>query len=158
MIIIALTRNKLGSSCFPWLKLAIAFLGNLFCLLLASCTDLNKEASIYGRWQGTYSNKELSFIFNRDKTCLLKFVEKKSNMIDTFNGKYELDFSKKPIPLTIRNIPQLSHGLYSIVQFISHDSIRIAGFSPKWRLRPVSFETGKIFNLKRISSGNERLN
>lgn len=125
-----------------------------FCLLLVSCTNLNKEASIYGHWQGTYGDKELSFVFNSDKTCVLKFVNKTSNTTDTINGTYELDFSKKPIPLTIKNIPQLSHRLHTILAFIGYDSVRIASFSPKWRLRPISFETGKTINLKRISSGN----
>ena len=122
----------------------------LLCILFVSCSNLKNETSIYGNWQGTYQNKEISFVFNTDKTCLLKFVDKQSNIIDTYDGVYELDFSKKPIPLSIRNIPQLNNPLHTIIEFIGNDSIKIAEFSPRWRLRPISFEKGKVMNLKRI--------
>ena len=104
------------------MKLNIYNLFILLCLFLVSCTNLNKDASIYGKWQGVDNDKELSFIFNSDRTCVLKFVDKELNMIDQINGKYELDFSKKPTALTIRNIPQLSHRLHTIVEFIGVDS------------------------------------
>ena len=98
-------------------------------LLVVSCNNLNINANIYGNWEGIYNEQELSFVFNPDKICVLKFVDKQSNLVEAINGEYELDFSKKPIPLTIRNIPQLAHPLYTIVEFISDDSIRMAKFS-----------------------------
>ena len=129
----------------------------LLCMQIVSCCNINKQADIYGNWQGTYKNKELSFIFNSDKTCLLKFVDKQSNIIDKINGNFELDLSKKPIPLSIRNIPQINHPLHTIIEFIGDDSIRIAEFSPRWRLRPISFRNGKVMSLKRIIPDNEQI-
>ena len=125
----------------------------LFMLLcfVVSCNNLTTDANIYGNWKGSYNDHEMSLVLKSDNTCLLKYFDKQSNKLQTISGSYELDFSKKPIPLSIRNIPQLSYQLHTIVEFISNDSIRIALFSTKWRLRPISFETGKTINLKRIS-------
>ena len=118
-----------------------------------SCNRLSTEANIYGNWKGSYNNHEMSLVFKSDNTCLLKYFDKQSNKLQTISGSYELDFSKKPLPLSIRKIPQLSYQLHTIVEFIGNDSIRIALFSTKWRLRPISFEPGKTINLKRVSNG-----
>ena len=63
---------------------------------------------------------------------------------------YELNILKRPIPLSIHNIAQLNHPLHTIIEFISDDSIRIAEFSPKLKLRPISFVTGNELHFKRI--------
>jgi hypothetical protein len=101
---------------------------------------------------GIYNDHESSFVFKSDSTCVFNFFDKQSNEFKTINGIYELDFSKKPIPLSIRKIPQLNNPLFTIIEFINVDSIRIAEFSPKWRLRPVSFENEKTISLFRITS------
>lgn len=123
-------------------------------LLVVSCNNLNIETNIHGNWKGIYNDPTLLFIFKSDKTCVLTFVDKQSNAIKTITGEYELELSKKPIPLTIRNIPQLNHPLYTIVEFINDNSMKIAEFSPKWKLRPITFEIGKIINLKRVKLTN----
>ncbi|MBN2412867.1 hypothetical protein JXQ31_14355 [candidate division KSB1 bacterium] len=126
----------------------------LLCCLIVSCSHINNEADIYGNWQGAFKNKDISINFNADKTCVLKFTDRKTNQIDTYNGVYEPDFTKMPIPLTIRNIPQLNHPLHTIIEFVGDDSMKMAGFSPRWRLRPISFDEGKTINLKRIIQYN----
>lgn len=128
----------------------------LFCILFVSCGKIHTEADIQGNWQGTYEGKDILFVFNTDKTCVLKFVDKQSNTTDIINGNYELDLSKKPIPMSIRNIPQLNYPLHTIIEFIGDDSIRIADFSPRWRLRPISFSNGKVMNLVRIDSAKKQ--
>lgn len=125
----------------------------LLLLCVFSCNNnLNTDAHIHGSWKGRYNDYEVSVVFNTDNTCAFKFIDKRSNNVEIINGYYELDFSKKPIPLSIRNIPQLNHPLHTIIEIIAEDSIRIAGFSPKWRLRPISFEAGKTINLYRTQS------
>jgi hypothetical protein len=125
-------------------------------LFVVSCNDVNTNANIHGNWKGIYNDHKLSFVFKSDNTCVFNFFDKQSNAFITINGNYELDFSKKPIPLSIRKIPQMNNPLFTIIEFINVDSIRIAEFSTKWRLRPISFENGKTINLIRIQS--EKLN
>jgi hypothetical protein len=123
-------------------------------LLVVSCNNSNTDENIYGNWKGIYNDHEISFVFKSDSTCVFNFFDQKSNKFITINGIYELDFSKKPIPLSIRKVPQLNNPLFTIIELINVDSIRIAEFSPKWRLRPISFENGKTINLIRINSEN----
>ena len=129
----------------------------LFILLffVVACNNIITDANIYGIWKGSYNDHELSFVFKSENTFIFKYFDKQSNKLHTINGSYELDFSKKPVPLSIRNIPQLNYQLHTIIEFIGDDSIRIALFSSKWRLRPISFETGQTINLKRISDVKE---
>jgi len=96
----------------------------------------NKE-SLYGSWQHKNDNEEILFTFNRDSTCELNFFN--GNGSQKITGNFEVDFSKSPIPLTIRNIPQLNHTLHTIIQFKSFDEIRMARLSTRWRLRPIAF-------------------
>ncbi len=123
----------------------------LLILFVVACNNLNTSSNIYGNWKGSYNDHKLSFVFKRDSTCVITYFEKQSNKFKTINGNYELDFSKTPIPLSIRNIPQLNHPLHTIIEFIYVDKIRIADFAPKWRLRPISFVPGKVINLERLT-------
>lgn len=131
-----------------YIREGLLLLSLLSCI---SCNNINKDSEILGYWKGSYNNREFSIIFNPGNKCDLTYFDDHTNTLQKVNGIYELDFSKKPVPLSIRKIPQLSYPLHTIIEFINDDSIRIALFSPKWRLRPVSFENGKTINLKRIS-------
>ena len=111
----------------------------LLFLIVVSCNNINTDTNIYGNWKGFQVGHELSFIFKSDHTCVLEIFDKQTNKYETINGNYELNFSKIPISLSIHNVPQLNHPLYTIIEFISDDSIRIAQFSPQWRLRPITF-------------------
>ena len=117
---------------------------------IISCRKTPCQEDIYGVWKGEFQGKELLVKFERDQTCVLSFMNKESNSVEILNGNFEIDFSKKPIPLTVRNIPQLNHPLYTIVEFIRSDSIRLASFSPRWRLRPISFNRSTSINLERV--------
>ena len=114
------------------------FLESLF-IILVSCNNINTDTNIYGNWKGFQFDHEFSFIFKSDHTCVLEIFDKQKNKHKIINGNYELNFSKTPISLSINNIPQLNHPLCTIIEFISDDSIRIAQFSPQWRLRPITF-------------------
>ena len=112
--------------------------------------DITTIRDITGRWEGSTSNRFLSCVFNTDETCTLTLLNTTVNKREMISGVYELDFSKKPITLSIKNIPQLGHPMHTIIEYVNGDSIRIAEFSPKWRLRPVSFDPGKMLGLKRV--------
>lgn len=105
---------------------------------------------IIGVWRGEFQGKELLFKFESDQTCVLSFRDIASDSVEILNGNFEIDLSKKPIPLSVRNIPQLNHPLHTIVEFTGCDSTRLAYFAPRWRLRPVSFDRYRCVNLKRV--------
>ena len=121
-------------------------------LMLVSCGKVPCLEDIYGTWEGELQGKELIFKFKNDKTCELKTKYKISESVEKVNGNFEMDFSKKPITLSIRNIPQLNHPLFTIIEFVNADSMRLANFAPSWRLRPIAFSNTSM-NLKCIKKG-----
>ena len=114
-----------------------------------SCHKLITEADIRGMWKGSCNDQELTMIFDGGNMVVLKYLDKESNQPQKVSGSYELDFSKKPIPFSIQNIPQLNYQLHTIIEFVGKDSIRLSLFSTRWKLRPISFEPGRTINLKR---------
>lgn len=120
-------------------------------LIIISCGKPSTIEDIYGIWKGEYLKSELLIKFSNDGTCLLSFIDNDSNSIDTLNGYFTMDFSKTPIPLSIRNIPQLNHPLHTIVEFIGLDSIMLGNFSTRWKVRPISFDQKKSIILRRLN-------
>ncbi len=118
-------------------------------LFLLSCTLNYDEKSLYGTWVAKDGEVEVLIIFYKDSTCEIKYKSGNSDKTK-ISGDYEIDISKNPIPLTIRNIPQLKHPLHTIIQFNNINEIIIAEFAPRWRLRPIAFnpETQIIFKRK----------
>jgi hypothetical protein len=114
-----------------------------------SCDSSSNENNIYGEWNGIYLGRSISIIFNTDNSCIINYYDE--NGSNNFRGKYEIDWYKKPIPITIREINELNHPLATIIEFIDNDSIKVAPFSTKWRLRPISFDKNSI-NLARVNN------
>ncbi|MFQ5866085.1 MAG: hypothetical protein ACE5IW_12740 [bacterium] len=123
----------------------------LFCLAIShvcGCAKMFNEQDLYGVWEGKNKQLEMAITFNENSTCKIVYKEDSSEPV-TLTGKFEVDFSKTPIPLTIRNIPQLNHPLHTIIQFRELDVIRMAEFAPRWRLRPISFNRDTEITLRR---------
>ena len=95
-------------------------------------------------------NKEMIFTFKNDKSFKLSIKDLKTESNEIIDGIYKLNFTKKPMPLSLSNIKQLNHPLHTIVEFMGDDSIRLGDFSPSWRVRNISFEQNKNFVLKRL--------
>lgn len=115
-------------------------------LIIASCENLN-NSNIYGLWTGIYKGKTITLKMNEDNTCQLNYYEKED--IVKISGSYELDYSKRPIPMDITNISEINNSLYTIIEFVGINTIVLAEFSPEWKLRPITFENGKSVELKR---------
>ena len=130
----------------------ISFLIVLSLCAIISCGKTPCQEDIYGIWKGEFQDKELLFTFNSDQTCVLSFTNKESDTVEILNGNFEIDLSKKPISLSVKNIPQLNHPLHTIVEFIGDSSIRLAGFTPNRRVRPISFGRDKSIKLNRVNS------
>ena len=110
----------------------------LFILSVVACTNMYKEKDLYGIWVGKNEEVEIVLKFNKDSKCELMYNNSGSNII-RITGDFEVDFSKKPIPLTIRRIPQLNHPLHTIIEFKEMNVIKMAKFATRWRLRPIAF-------------------
>ncbi len=124
--------------------------------LLNFCGNVTNQTDITGVWKGESLGNELTFTFRNDLTCELVFKDSSSGNIEKIDGNYELDLTKTPIPLSIRNIPQLSYSIHTIIRFESPDSMRFAMFSPRWRLRQIAFDKSSGFTLKKISDRNNK--
>lgn len=124
----------------------------IFIFLILYCEKVSKKNNIIGIWEGQHSGLVLQFEFNQDMTCKLIIKDIVLDTNNTLNGTYKIDYSKKPIPLSIKNIPQLSYSLHTIVEFLDSNSIRFGIFAPSWRFREVFFQNNKNFILKKIQS------
>lgn len=116
------------------------------------CSDLEKNYNISGKWKAIYNSQEILFNFKKDNSCELRFYDNLSDKFNIVNGEYELDYSKRPIPLSIRHSPQLEHSLHTIIKFTGNNSIIMAEFSTKLKLRPLTFKSDKNINLNRINN------
>ena len=127
----------------------------LFCLssivFAFACTRNYSENDLHGMWVGENEKVRIAFSFNPDNTCEFAYTKKGQKLIK-MTGVFEVNFAKKPIPLTIRNIPQLNHPLHTIIEFKESDALRMAEFAPRWRLRPIAFnrDTEIIFRRSNI--------
>ena len=133
------------------------YIAILACVLFTcfSCLKTFKEENIYGVWKGFQDSKEFVFTFNRDGTCVLQFSEEAAGKMDVLKGDYEMDFTKQPVPLTVRNLAQLSHAIHTIVEFVNTDSIKVAHFASKRRLRPLAFGSSGNLHLKKVHESAE---
>jgi hypothetical protein len=122
---------------------------SLFCLF--ACVNVVDEESLFGAWVGEKDGVKILFIIKRDSTCEIKFVD--GSNVTQIRGYFQVDFSKRPIPLTIRNIPNLSHPLHTIIQFTELDVMRITKFAPRLKLRPIGFSRETEIYLRRSKVG-----
>ena len=122
-------------------------------IMILSCGKITSQDDIIGIWEGRHLGLEIIFKFNPDGTCNINVKDNTSNAIQILDGNFMMDFSKQPILLSIRNIPQLNHPLHTIVEFLGTDSIRLGNFAPHWRVRDISFDQNKSIILK-----NNKLN
>ena len=115
-----------------------------FCFIV-SCVNYNDKENLYGMWV----DNENKITFNRDGTCNV-IIKNENSMFIEITGVFQVDFTKRPVPLTIRGISQLNHPLHTILQFKEVDELVIAEFAPRWKLRPLSFDHNTSISFKRV--------
>ena len=106
------------------------------------------EEDLYGTWIG---NKGEVLTFSQDSSFELKF-NKSDLKINKIRGTFELDFSKTPIPLSFRNIPNITHPLHTIIQFKGYNTFIMGEFGPRLKLRPITFNPDRIIIFTRSSN------
>ncbi len=112
-------------------------------LLLYSCKAPPNLSDLWGEWHGIAHGQEITVEFQQDGDCRLEFLDIETGSRRSFKGEYHTDFTKQPIPVSIRGITELTHALHTIVDFQSDGSLYMSQFSTRWRLRPISFEPDK---------------
>ena len=132
-------------------KLSLQLILLLLCLFIAFVFSWAPDHNILrGTWVGEFEGYEILFRFNQDNTFQFDCVEKESRTSGKLAGNYYVDFSKKPIPLSLKNMPQLSYPLHTSIEFIGNNSLRINLFAPeRRRLCAISFTNGAFMKLSK---------
>jgi hypothetical protein len=119
-------------------KLSYLILLLLVILLLFNHQDINKN-KVYGYWKGDFVNYELEFEFNTDQRFKLKFRDNILQTTKVISGDFFVDYSKKPISLSFRNLPETTYPLHTIIKFKGDNTIFLEKFSTKEKFRPLAF-------------------
>ncbi len=120
-----------------------------FVLLCVSCKKMTIQDNLHGVWEGNSNGKALTFKFASDQRCIFSIRDDETGVVETVKGSYDIDFSKHPISLSVKSIPQLNYPLHTIIKFVGTDSISLAPFSPREKLRQITFNRKTNINLKR---------
>ena len=121
----------------------VFFLAIILLIIILNSDQQFDENIIYGNWAGKLDDKELALTFNQDQTCELFINNLSVEDSLIFIGNFEIDFSKKPISLSIKNISNLDHPIHTIIEFKNKNELRLGDFAKRWRLRPITFDYNK---------------
>jgi hypothetical protein len=136
--------NKFSPMCFKSPVIILLF-------ILCACSTPYNEKTLYGTWEGHNSHLKMVITFSNDGTCTIEYGGLSNDPLKEITGKYKVEFTKKPVPLSITDIPQINHPLHTIMEFQNNDLIKLGVFAPRWRLRPISFsKDSEIFLRRRI--------
>ena len=141
--------SGLKKICTLFLKSYYSIILMAFCISLNSCLKNSTVPNIQGNWKGMYNNQDILFIFEKDKSCEFRFYDDHSDELIILKGEFDIDYSKRPIPLSIRHIKQVEHSLHTIIRFVDTDSMIISEFSKRSKLRPLTFSEEKQLILTR---------
>ncbi len=132
-------------------KLSFQLILLLLCLFIAFVFSWAPDHNILrGTWVGKFKGYKILFRFNQDHTFQFDWVNIESGISNKLTGNYYVDFSKKPILLSFKNIPQLQYPLHTSIEFIGNNSLRINLFAPEWRrLRAISFTNDAFMKLSK---------
>lgn len=122
-------------------------------IFFMSCNGSNfSEDDLLGTWQGKYNNRDIIITFNADD-FKMEIQNKEKDSYDILDGTYLINFKKKPIPISFRNISNLNHPLHTIIFFKNYETIVMKDFTPSWKLRYISFDDSKNnLTLKRLTN------
>ncbi len=130
----------------------------LWSLALGSCGSNVTEENLWGTWCSVTGREEVRLTCREDQSCVLEihYPSVQGDSVLKVSGNYAVDFRKRPIPFTIKNIPRISHPLHSIIRFQNRDTLWLARFAPRWRLRPLTFAPNGFWRLRRCETEKVR--
>ena len=80
----------------------------------------------------------------------LSIKDKKLKTSSSIKGDFFVDYSKKPIALSFRNIPNMSYPLHTIIKFKGRNLIILTEFSTREKFRPMIFKSENSIKIKRL--------
>jgi hypothetical protein len=101
-----------------------------------------------GKWTGNYEDSKIIFEFEK-KYCSIKIIQNDKN-IELYEGQYEVDFKKKPIPLNIIKIKNYTGGFYTIIKFSDENHIIMSKLSNRKRTRPIEINKINVIFLAKV--------
>ena len=118
-----------------------------------ACVELYSysEEDLFGTWNGNRGKINIDLKFGQDATCELSY-NTNDTKIKKIKGTFEADFTKTPIPLSIRNIPNITHPLHTIIKFKGPNTLIMGEFGPRLKLRPITFKSDRIIVFTRSSN------
>jgi len=124
--------------------------GLLVCTYLTAVIPPRPDplASQLGSWHGEHHGRQVSFTFFAEGRVEIEVSDTHGSYLRVFHGRYRVDPSKIPTPLTIYDVPTLPYDLHTTLR-LRGDGIELAGFSPEWRLRPIAFPPEDTLWLRR---------
>lgn len=140
------THHTTRSGMWNAIAATMVFLGALSC-----GPQQPSDSMLYGVWSGDHAGRRLVFSFLPDKTCELRFEDTNAGSVTVWTGNFDTDLTKSPVPMSIRNIPQLGHPLHTIVRFDTDDTLIVAPFAVRWRLRPIAFDKERSMKFVRLA-------
>ena len=121
-----------------------------FSVILINNQNYEKN-DVFGLWKGHNHKEVIYFKFNFDYSCDIRVIDETTKNENIYSGNFEINFLKKPKTLSIRNISQLDYPLHTIIEFLNKDLLKMGSFSPRWKLRPISFDPISSIIIKKIS-------
>ena len=133
-------------------RLRVFGLAGFFGLVLG-CAQPVDHSSLLGAWTGsgpTIPLIEVQFLENGE--FHMRIVTINGDDL-TYDGEFETDFTKTPVPLSMRSISQLPHAIHTIIELRGDETLRMGEFGEKWRLRPTEFNPANAMTLKKEGDG-----
>lgn len=109
-----------------------------------------KIDDLIGSWEGQLNGEDIVLEFEKNMDFRMKMINKAKGDSNVLKGIYNVNFLKKPIPLSIYKIDNLSHPLHTIIKFNDLNSITLARISMREKLRYVNFDKSTNIHFKRI--------
>jgi len=122
----------------------------ILAILLVFNSQFTEKYKVYGEWNGELENYELFFEFKPNQKFKLNIKDKKLKTSSSIKGDFFVDYSKKPIALSFRNIPNMSYPLHTIIKFKGRNLIILTEFSTREKFRPMIFKSENSIKIKRL--------
>jgi hypothetical protein len=122
----------------------------ILAIILVFNSQITEKYEVYGEWNGELENYELFFDFKSNQKFNLNIKDKKSKTSSSIKGDFFVDYSKKPIALSFRNIPSMPYPLHTIIKFKGKNLIVLAEFSTREKFRPMIFKSENNIKIKRL--------